>query len=193
MDLLGASVGLLVALPLLAILAALIVLESPGPFLFRHERVGYRGRKFKCLKLRTMRPDAEAVLRANRAMYDEYRQNHYKIPDDRDPRVTRIGRFLRSSSLDELPQLWNVLRGDMSLVGPRPVVEDELGEYGEDRDLMLSVRPGLTGAWAVGGRQSVGYPARCEMELRYVRHRSVLGDLQIILRTFAVIVRPARG
>ena len=191
-DIVGALAGLVIASPVLVILAGLIVLESPGPFLFSHERVGFRGRKFGCLKLRTMRPDAEQVLRSDPAMYHEYRENHYKLPDHRDPRVTRIGRFLRRTSLDELPQLWNVLVGDMSLVGPRPVVEDELKEYGDDRDLMLSVRPGLTGAWAVSGRQSVGYPERCEIELRYVRERNLLSDANIALRTFKVLVQTGR-
>ncbi len=107
-----------------------------------------------------MKADAEAVLHADREMYDEYRRNHYKIPDDLDPRVTVVGRFVRRTSLDELPQLWNVLVGDMSLVGPRPVVEDELDHYGTARDLLLSVRPGITGAWAVSGRHGVGYPER---------------------------------
>ncbi len=132
------------------------------------------------------------MLRSDPTMYEEYRQNHYKIPDARDPRVTRVGRFLRRTSLDELPQLWNVLVGEMSLVGPRPVVEDELVEYGDDRDLMLSVRPGLTGAWAVAGRQSVGYPERCEIELQYVRERSIFHDVRILLRTVSAVVKTWR-
>jgi lipopolysaccharide/colanic/teichoic acid biosynthesis glycosyltransferase len=129
------------------------------------------------------------MLRADPEMYEDYRQNHFKIPDDRDPRVTRVGRFLRRTSLDELPQLWNILNGDMSLVGPRPVVEEELALYGDDRDLMLSVRPGLTGAWAVNGRQLVGYPERCELELGYVRERTMWRDMQIMMRTAAVVLQ----
>jgi exopolysaccharide production protein ExoY len=186
-DIVGASFGLLVSAPFLAILAAAIKIESPGAFLFKHERIGFRGRKFNCLKLRTMRADAEKILRADPTMYQEYRRNHYKLPDHSDPRVTRIGRFLRRTSLDELPQLWNVLIGEMSLVGPRPVVEDELAAYGHDRDLVLSVRPGLTGAWAVSGRQAIGYPERCEIELHYVRERTLPRDASIMLRTAGVI------
>ena len=182
-------VALVLSAPLLAVLSALVMLESPGNPIFKHSRVGFRGRKFNCLKLRTMRADAESVLRADPDMYEAYRQNHFKIPDARDPRVTRIGRFLRRTSLDELPQFWNVLKGDMSLVGPRPVVEEELELYGDDKDLMLSVRPGLTGAWAVNGRQSVGYPQRCELELGYVRERTMLRDVQIMMRTAAVILQ----
>jgi lipopolysaccharide/colanic/teichoic acid biosynthesis glycosyltransferase len=187
LDVVIASAALIVAAPLLAVLSLLVMLESPGNPIFKHSRVGFRGRKFNCLKLRTMRADAETVLRADPQMYEWYRQNHFKIPDARDPRVTRVGRFLRRTSLDELPQLWNILKGEMSLVGPRPVVEDELALYGDDKDLMLSVRPGLTGAWAVSGRQSVGYPERCELELGYVRDRTMLRDAQIILQTAAVV------
>jgi lipopolysaccharide/colanic/teichoic acid biosynthesis glycosyltransferase len=192
-DIIGASLGLIVSAPIIAVLAALVVLESPGPFIFKHERVGFRGKKFNCLKLRTMRPDAEHVLRSDPAMYEQYRLNHYKLPDDRDSRVTRIGRFLRRTSLDELPQLWNVLVGDMSLVGPRPVVEDELNEYRHDRDIVLSVKPGLTGAWAVSGRQAVGYPERCDIELRYVRERNLLLDTRIILQTARVVMSPLKS
>lgn len=188
-DITFSLVALILAAPLLAILAMLVVLESPGSPIFKHSRVGFRGRKFNCLKLRTMSENAESMLRADPNMYDAYRQNHFKIPDCRDPRVTRVGRFLRRTSLDELPQLWNILVGDMSLVGPRPVVEEELMLYGEDKDLMLSVRPGLTGAWAVNGRQSVGYPARCELELGYVRERTMWRDIRIMVRTAAVVLR----
>ncbi|HEY4304177.1 MAG TPA: sugar transferase [Gemmatimonadaceae bacterium] len=184
-----ALVALIVSGPVLALLAVLVMIESPGNPIFKHSRVGFRGRKFSCLKLRTMRMDAEQMLRSDAAMYEAYRQNHFKIPDDMDPRVTRIGRFLRRTSLDELPQFWNILKGDMSLVGPRPVVEEELALYGDDKDLMLSVRPGLTGAWAVNGRQSVGYPDRCQLELGYVRERTTWRDLQIIIRTAAMVLQ----
>jgi lipopolysaccharide/colanic/teichoic acid biosynthesis glycosyltransferase len=192
-DVTVAVVALLVAAPLLAVLAVLIMIESPGNPIFKHSRVGFRGRKFNCLKLRTMRADAESMLRSDPAMYEAYRQNHFKIPDGRDPRVTRIGRFLRRTSLDELPQLWNILVGEMSLVGPRPVVEEELAMYGDDRDLMLSVRPGLTGAWAVNGRQSVGYPDRCELELGYVRERTMWRDAEIVIKTAAVVLHMKLG
>ena len=175
----------------MAILSLAIWLESPGSPVFRHERIGFRGRRFLCLKLRTMRVDAEALLRSDPTMYELYRRHHFKIPDDRDPRVTRVGRFLRRTSLDELPQLWNVLSGEMSLVGPRPVVEEELVWYGDDQDIVLSVRPGITGAWAVNGRQSLGYPERCTTELSYVRRWTVGGDLQILMRTAGVLARSA--
>lgn len=190
MDVLLSSIGLLLSLPLLAVFAAAIKLESRGPVLFKHKRVGFRGKAFSCLKLRTMCTDAESVLKADARMYEQYRQNHYKLPDYDDPRVTSVGRFLRRTSIDELPQLWNVFIGEMSLVGPRPVVSDELQEYGPDQDLMLSVKPGLTGAWAVNGRQSVGYPERCALELGYVRDRSLGADTRILLKTIGVVLRP---
>ena len=136
-----------------------------------------------------MRQGSEDILRNDPALYEEYRQNHFKIPEHRDPRTTTLGRFLRETSLDELPQLWNVLRGDMSLVGPRPVVEDELAMYGNTAELLLSMPPGITGAWAVSGRHDVGYPERCAVELSYVRNWRLSEDLRIALRTVRVVSR----
>jgi len=189
-DLVAAALGLLVAAPILALLAAAIRIESPGPALFLHERVGHRGRRFRCLKLRTMRADAEEHLRADASMLTDYRLNHFKIPDERDPRITPVGRLLRRASLDELPQLWNVLVGEMSLVGPRPVIDEELALYNGSGDLLLSVRPGITGAWAVSGRHSVGYPERCALELRYVRGWTLLGDVRILAATVGAVLSP---
>jgi len=190
-DIVVAAIGIVLCAPLLALLAAAIRAESSGSPVFRHERIGYRGKRFLCLKLRTMRTDAEAQLRSDPHLDEEYRRHHFKIPYDRDPRVTKFGRFLRQTSLDELPQLWNVLMGQMSLVGPRPVVEEELGLYGEKQDLVLSVRPGITGAWAVNGRQLLGYPERCAIELSYVRQWTVTGDLRILAQTAAIVTRSA--
>ena len=191
-DIGAAAIGLILVTPLLGALSLLICLESPGPPLFRHRRVGLRGRRFGCLKLRTMRPDAERRLRADAALYDEYRRQNFKIPDDRDPRTTRIGRWLRRTSLDELPQLWNVLVGDMSFVGPRPVVDEEVALYGSSRATLLSMRPGITGAWAVGGRNCVGYPERCDLELRYVREWRPWLDARILIATVGAVVTPER-
>lgn len=188
-DVIGATIGLLVSLPIMAVLSCLICLESPGAPVFEHERVGYRGRRFKCLKLRTMRVGAEQVMRNDPVLYEEYRRNHFKIAEDRDPRTTALGRFLRRTSLDELPQLWNVLRGEMSLVGPRPVVEEELAMYERSVEVLLSVRPGITGAWAVNGRHDVGYPERCAIELAYARNWSFKTDFRIALSTIKVVSR----
>jgi lipopolysaccharide/colanic/teichoic acid biosynthesis glycosyltransferase len=189
-DIAGAMVGLVIFAPLLTLVAFAIRLESKGKPLFLHERVGYRGRRFQCLKLRTMRADAESQLRADSMMYEEYRRNHFKIPDHQDPRVTPLGRLLRRTSLDEVPQLWNVLVGQMSLVGPRPVIEEELALYDGSRALLLSVRPGITGNWAVSGRHNVGYPERCELELRYVREWSLRHDARILLATVGAVRNP---
>jgi lipopolysaccharide/colanic/teichoic acid biosynthesis glycosyltransferase len=189
-DVVGATVGLIVMAPVLLVLMALIRLESPGAAIFAHERVGYLGRRFRCLKLRTMRVDAEEMLRNDPVLHEEYVRNHFKVPEARDPRTTPLGKFLRRTSLDEVPQLWNVLIGEMSLVGPRPVVDDELRLYGESADLLLSVRPGITGAWAVNGRHDVGYPERCGIELGYVRNYSLARDVSILSRTLRATVRP---
>lgn len=189
-DCTAAALGLVLLSPLLLAIAALIRLESPGPALFRHRRIGRGGRAFDCLKFRTMQDDAERVLAADADLKRMYRDNNYKLPDDLDPRVTRLGRLLRRSSLDELPQLFNVLVGEMSLVGPRPVVEDELEHYRGSERLLLSVRPGMTGAWAVNGRHHVGYPARAEMELRYVRSWDLRSDLAILAGTVGAVLDP---
>ncbi len=190
LDVIGATVGLVLTAPLMAVIAAGIRLESKGPVLFRHWRMGRNGDGFSCLKFRTMRDDAEAILATDRELKRLYRENHYKLPDDLDPRVTRFGRLLRRTSLDELPQLLNVLLGEMSLVGPRPVVEEELEHYRGSERLLLSVRPGMTGAWAVNGRHHVGYPARAELELHYVRSWSVAQDLRILAGTVSAVMDP---
>lgn len=188
MDIAGALIGLSVAAPVLLVLAVLIRLESKGSPFFRHTRVTTGGRRFACLKLRTMSEDAEQHLERDEALYAEYVRNNYKIPEDQDPRITRLGRFLRRTSLDEVPQFWNVLLGDMSLVGPRPLVPSELEHYpGARQRLLLSMRPGLTGAWAVSGRHAVGYPERSEIELEYVRRWSLPEDLRVLAQTLSAL------
>jgi exopolysaccharide production protein ExoY len=182
-DIVGALVGLLLALPAMVIVAIAIKLESRGPIFFAHQRLGRGGRLFRCWKFRSMHEDAERRLHADEALRHHYVSNHFKIPHRLDPRITGFGSFLRITSLDELPQLWNVLSGEMSLVGPRPIVPLESSHYGDDASLLLSMRPGLTGAWAVYGRNRVGYPARAEIELQYVRNWSLRGDVGIFLRT----------
>jgi exopolysaccharide production protein ExoY len=182
-DVVGAMLGLLLLAPVLALVALAIKVDSRGPALFAHQRLGRNGRRFGCLKFRSMTVDAEQTLRTCPELCEQYRANHYKIPTDLDPRVTRLGRFLRKSSIDELPQLWNVLCGEMSLVGPRPIVDEEATHYGPHLDELLSVRPGLSGAWAVRGRSRVGYPDRVDIELEYVRQWTLLRDAHIIART----------
>jgi exopolysaccharide production protein ExoY len=190
MDAVGASLGIVLLSPLFLLIALGIKLESKGPALFQHWRVGRRGRGFHCLKFRTMLADAEEILERDSELKRLYRENHYKLPDHLDPRVTRFGSFLRRTSLDELPQLFNVLTGEMSLVGPRPVVEEELEHYRGSERLLLSVRPGMTGAWAVNGRHHVGYPRRAELELRYVRGWTIGRDLRVLGRTIGAVMDP---
>jgi lipopolysaccharide/colanic/teichoic acid biosynthesis glycosyltransferase len=138
-----------------------------------------------------MRPDAEAVLKRDPEIYAKYLANGYKLPEGEDPRITRIGRILRSTSLDEIPQLLNVVRGDMSLVGPRPIVPAELKEYGERSDDFLAALPGITGKWQVSGRSNLGYPERADVELDYVYGWSFLEDLRILFRTVPVVLTRA--
>lgn len=182
-DIIVALSLLVLLLPLLLAIAIAIRIDSPGFPLFAHRRLGRAGRHFDCFKFRSMRRDAEHVLHSDEALRHQYVTNHFKIPTEVDPRVTPLGRFLRRSSLDELPQLWNVVIGDMSLVGPRPIVALEGTYYGERLPELLSVRPGITGIWAVGGRSKVGYPDRVNLELGYLEKRSLLLDLSILART----------
>lgn len=189
--LLGAAISL-VALPLCFILAALIKLDSAGPALFVQERIGRRGRAFRCLKFRTMIPNGEeklaAYLSGNPQAADEWRR--YAKLRNYDPRLTWLGRFLRRWSLDELPQLWNVLTGDMSLVGPRPYVPQERERMGDQFSTILSARPGLTGFWQVNGRNHVTLEDRVQLEAWYVRNWTVWLDCIVLVKTFKVVLFP---
>lgn len=188
-DIVAAALGLVVTLPLMAAIAVVIKILDPGPALFRQVRLGERGRPFHLWKFRTMRVDAEQVLLGDPDLYARYVANNYKLADNEDPRITRIGAFLRRTSLDELPQLVNVLKGDMTLVGPRPIVPRELEMYAPYHDLLLSVRPGLTGQWQVSGRSEVPYPQRAHLDLDYVTGHSVGEDFSIMVRTLPSVVR----
>jgi len=190
-DIVGAiAIGMLFSPFILAVV--LIIRLGGQPVLFRHKRVGRRGRVFSCLKFRTMVPNAEQVLRdllrQHPELRDEWVQNH-KLRAD--PRITAIGRLLRKTSLDELPQLWNVIRGDMSLVGPRPVVRAELLRYGRQAASYLAVRPGLTGLWQVKGRSDTTYRRRVAMDKYYVRNRSLWMDFYIVTITAKVVLKRA--
>lgn len=190
-DVIGALLGLAVLGPVMAVLAVVVRLDG-GPVLFRQERLGLAGQRFTLLKFRSMRPDAEAILHGDETLLEAYIANGYKLPPDGDPRVSRVGTFLRRTSLDELPQLWNVLVGHMSLVGPRPVVPLEIEEYGDRAAYLLTVKPGLTGLWQISGRGRVGYPERVDLELEYVQGWSLLLDLKILVLTVPRMFRGAR-
>jgi lipopolysaccharide/colanic/teichoic acid biosynthesis glycosyltransferase len=178
-----------VSLPLLAIAIA-IKLDSPGPVFYAHPRIGRYGKEIRVLKFRTMVPDADRKLRESLEMHPDLRaawDASFKIPDD--PRITGIGRILRRFSLDELPQLVNIVRGEMSLVGPRPVVPEELDRFGNKTATILRALPGLTGLWAVSGRSDVTYDERVALEYRYVTNWTFGLDVSILLRTIPVVLR----
>lgn len=185
-----------VAATLLLVLAPLFgwlawrVRKDGGPAVFTHERVGRGGRTFRCLKFRTMVPDAQArlheLLDRDPAALSEWERER-KLKND--PRITAVGRLLRKTSLDELPQLWNVLKGEMSLVGPRPVIGDELKEYGDQLDYYLEARPGITGLWQISGRSDTTYATRVNLDAWYVRNWSLWYDVVILLRTVQVVLK----
>lgn len=184
MDIVGALVGLVLLLPVFLAIAFLMKLQEPkGYVFFSQKRNGRHMKMFKIIKFRSMVSNAEERLKSDPVLYKKYVDNNYKLEQDEDPRITRLGRFLRKSSLDELPQFINVLKGDMSLVGPRPVVRDELREYGDKITDFLSVKPGITGYWQVSGRSEVGYPERVDLELHYVYNQSIWLDIKIIFLT----------
>lgn len=184
LDLLGAGILLLLLSPLFVVLGLLVVFEDGCPVFYRRRVVGTSG-EFDAYKFRSMCKNADAILAADPALKQEFERN-FKL--EHDPRVTRVGSVLRKLSLDELPQLLNVLRGQMSLVGPRMVSPAELGKYGEHKQLLISVKPGLTGYWQVNGRQNVGYDERVRMDLHYINNWSLALDLKILLKTpYAVL------
>lgn len=188
-DIVLSSAALAVAAVPMLLIAAIVRMDG-GPAIFGHERVGTNGRKFRCLKFRSMAVDAdrrlEELLRADSDARREWEETR-KLKND--PRVTRFGRFKRRTALDELPQLINVLKGDMSLVGPRPVTEPELAQYyGDATSLYLSVRPGVTGLWQVSGRNDLSYEQRVGLDAWYVRNWSPWHDTAIILKTFPALL-----
>ncbi len=189
LDITVAVLLLLPAIPFAVVIAVAIVLDSRGPVFFAHTRIGKGSRQFSLWKFRTMARNADAVLeqylRAHPDLQEEWLETH-KLKND--PRVTRVGRLLRRSSLDELPQLISVLRGEMSMVGPRPIVADEVPKYGRLFDLYLQVRPGLTGLWQASGRTDTSYRARIALDLRYLQERTLGLDLWVLLKTVRVVV-----
>jgi Undecaprenyl-phosphate galactose phosphotransferase WbaP len=189
LDIFLALLALIVSLPVMVILAAIVKLDSPGPWLFGHKRIGRDQKHFKAWKFRTMRVDGDQVLQEWFAAHPEAKDEWLRYGKlKQDPRVTRVGRFLRGRSLDELPQLWNVLRGEMSLVGPRPIVESEVHHYGEDYDFYSQVQGGVTGMWQVSGRSSTSYRERVMLDTFYVSNWSIWLDLAILIRTVGTVL-----
>ncbi len=181
--------GGLIVLPFIILIALLIRIDSPGPILYGQIRIGQNGESFKAWKFRSMVKNADRTLESYLADHPELRESwerDHKLRND--PRITRVGRFLRQTSLDELPQLWNILRGEMSLVGPRPIVDEEIQRYGEKFGLYTKVTPGLTGLWQVSGRNNLTYEERVSLDAYYVRNWSVWLDLYILIRTVWVVI-----
>jgi exopolysaccharide production protein ExoY len=187
-DVVGAFVLLMLASPCVALGAAIVLANGGRPIFFGHVRVGRGGRLFRCWKLRTMHTDAEARLHADDALHRRYLANGFKLPNAEDPRVIRGGRWLRSRYFDEIPQLWNVLKGDMSLVGWRPVVPAQMELFGEHASTLLKRRPGLFGEWTSRGRARPPYPERVSLEVEYVNDPSLLRTLRILLRSVRAVL-----
>jgi exopolysaccharide biosynthesis polyprenyl glycosylphosphotransferase len=184
MDVLGAAAGLVLAAPIMAAVALLIKLDSPGPVFFVQERVGKGGKPFRIFKFRTMVAGAESLL--DELIVDDLEQPVFKLKDD--PRVTRVGRWLRRASLDELPQFLNVLRGEMSLVGPRPEEKRFVDRYEPWQQQRLRVKPGMTGPMQIRGRADLPMAERARLEIEYIESYSLLLDLQILLRTLPAVL-----
>ena len=187
-DLLGAIALIVLLLPIFIVLAVAIWVDDPGPVVFAHRRVGRDGRSFRCLKFRSMYVGAERkleqILRGNPELKEIWERDH-KLPED--PRITRIGKLLRVTSLDELPQLFNVVRGEMSLVGPRPIVRAEVARYGRYIHHYYAVRPGLTGLWQVTGRSSVAYRRRVAADVKYARVHTMGMNWKILFATIPAV------
>ena len=186
LDLICSFLLLILLSPVFVLVAVGIKLTSKGPVFYRQHRIGYKGHVLYIYKFRSMVENADCLIETfSPKQKEEYFQN-YKL--EHDPRITRIGHILRKTSLDELPQLLNILKGEMSFVGPRPIVEAELEKYGENKSKFLSAKPGLTGYWAANGRSTTSYDERMQLELYYVDHASLLLDIKIFFKTFCVIL-----
>ena len=186
-DVILASVALILLSPLFAIIAIAIKIDSKGPVFFAHKRIGKNGKIIKLYKFRSMVINAEELIKSfTPEQMREYKEN-YKLTND--PRITKVGKFLRKTSLDELPQLINIINGDLSIIGPRPVVADELENYGVNKDKFLSVTPGLTGYWAANGRSNTTYEQRMEMELYYIDNLSLKMDIKVFFKTILSVLK----
>ena len=183
-DIFAALFGIILLSPVLLVTALFIKLNSPGGIFFIQERNGYKGKIFKMLKFRSMVNNAEQLIDSFESV-NEVSGHMFKMKED--PRITSVGKIIRKTSIDELPQLFNILKGDMSIVGPRPPIPREVVKYDAWHDLRLSVKPGLTGLWQVSGRSEVGFEEMVRLDLKYIRERSLLVDFKIILKTIPVI------
>lgn len=187
LDIILSLIGIILLSPVFLIIAAAIKIDSKGPVIFTHKRIGKNGKVIGLYKFRSMVNNAEDLIKKfTPEQMEEYKKN-YKLQND--PRITRVGKFLRKTSLDELPQLFNILKGDLSIIGPRPVIDEELEKYGFNKNKFLSVTPGLTGFWAANGRSDTTYEQRMAMELFYVDHMSWKLDCKVFLKTVLSVIK----
>ena len=186
-DIVLSLIGLIILLPLFLIIAIIIKLDSKGPVFFKHKRIGKNGKTIGVYKFRSMVINAEELIKKFTPEQKAEYEKNFKL--DNDPRITRVGKVLRKTSLDELPQLINILIGNMSIVGPRPIVTGEIDKYGDQKDKFLSMTPGLTGYWQASGRSDVEYDERIQMELYYIDHCSLWLDIKIIFKTFFAVIK----
>lgn len=187
LDIILSIIALVLLSPVFLIISIAIKLDSKGKVIFKHKRIGKNGKEIYIYKFRTMVENAQEVMKTfTPEQMKEFKEN-YKLAND--PRITKVGNFLRKSSLDELPQLLNILKGDLSIIGPRPIIEEELERYGEKKSTFLSVTPGLTGYWAANGRSCTSYEDRMKMELYYVENISFKLDMKVFFKTVISVIK----
>lgn len=187
LDIVFSLLGMVILSPFFLLISIIIKLNSKGPVFFVHSRIGEKGKPIGIYKFRTMVENAEDLIKNFTPEQKEEFERCYKLEND--PRVTKIGNFLRKTSLDELPQILNILKGELSIIGPRPIIQAELDKYGENKEKFLSVRPGLTGYWAANGRSDTTYEERMEMELYYVDNMSFILDIKIFFKTILAVIK----
>ncbi|WP_251717097.1 sugar transferase [Lactobacillus agrestimuris] len=178
-DIIVSSVALVVLSPLILVLSIIIFIQDGHSPFYKQIRIGKNGKPFGMFKFRSMVYQADKILQSNPELYKKYVDNGFKLPEGEDPRITKVGAFIRKTSLDEIPQFLNIIIGEMALVGPRPIVKKEMVEYGNRINEFLSVKPGALGLWQASGRANIGYPERCDIELRYVENASYWYDVKV--------------
>ncbi len=186
-DLVSGLIGAIILSPIILLVAIMVKLDSPGPIIFGHERIGKNNKRIKVYKFRSMYENSQEIF--DNFTEEQKKEYYINFKLDNDPRITKIGAFLRKTSLDELPQLINIIKGDMSVVGPRPIVEKEVQKYGSYFEKFVSVTPGLTGYWQANGRSDTTYDERVKMDMYYIDNRSFGMDIKIIFKTFISVIK----